>query len=195
MKLTKKIQILLLAIAILFCIATVAETYSKYLTSANSTSDISIARWRILVNDEDIRNNSDISQVITPIFLPNENISNNIIAPTSEGYFDIIIDHSAADVSFNYQIDVTTNEHSSVTDIIATGYSINGGEIITLEPGDTITNDVPNTTTVKVINLRIYITWNDDETNNMNNEADSNATKSNNPAKLDTNLTFTQIAG
>lgn len=194
MKLSKKIQILLLTIAILFCILTVADTYSKYLTSASSTSDISIARWRILVNNQDIRNNSDVSQVITPIFLSNQHISNDIIAPTSQGYFDIIIDHSAADVSFNYEINISTNENSSVTDIIATGYSINGGETIELEPGETISADVLNTTTVKVINLRIYITWDDSETNNMDNEEDTEATKSNNPAKLDTNLTFTQIA-
>ena len=194
MKLTKKIQILLLAIAFLFCILTVSETYSKYLTSANGVSDISIARWRILVNNQDIRNNSDISQVITPIFLSNEHISNDIIAPTSQGYFDIIIDHTDADVSFNYSVGITTNENSTVSDIIATGYSINGGEVIELEPDDTITADVLNTTTVKVINLRIYITWDDSENNNMDNAADAEATISGNPAKLDTNLTFTQIA-
>lgn len=193
MKLTRKVQILLFAIALLFSIMTVSDTYSKYLTSATGTSDISIARWRILVNNEDIRNNSDISQVITPIFDSNSHIAEGVIAPTSQGYFDIIIDHTAADVSFNYEIGVTTNESSSVTDIMATGYSINGGEIIELEEGDTISADVLNSTTVKVINIRIYIIWDDSETNVMNNSEDTEATISSNPAKIDTNLTFTQI--
>lgn len=193
MKLTRKVQILLFAIALLFSIMTVSDTYSKYLTSATGTSDISIARWRILVNNEDIRNNSDISQVITPIFDSNSHIAEGVIAPTSQGYFDIIIDHTAADVSFNYEIGVTTNESSSVSDIVATGYSINGGEIIELEDGDTISADVLNSTTVKVINIRIYITWDDSETNVMNNSEDTEATISSNPAKIDTNLTFTQI--
>ena len=82
--------------------------------------------------DQDIRNNSDITQTITPKFIENEHISSDIIAPLSEGYFDLIIDHTSADVSFEYEIATTVNETSSVQDIITTGYSINGGEITEL---------------------------------------------------------------
>lgn len=194
MKLTKKIQVLLICIAILFCIITISETFAKYLTTATGTSEMTIARWRILVNDQDIRNNSDISQVITPVIDSNPNIASGVIAPTSTGYFDVIIDHSAADVSFNYEMTVTNNSASSVSDIIITGYSINGGAKINLEEGETISDDIPNTVTNKVINLRIFIKWNDDdETETMDNTSDTNATSSNVNAKIDVNLVFTQL--
>lgn len=197
MSTTKKINILLACIALLFSLLVIQETFAKYLTDADGEADMNIARWKILVNNKDIRNNSDISQTLTPTFLENEHIAQNIIAPTSEGYFDIIIDHTAADVSFNYKITSNPNTNSSVSDIVTTGYSINGGEIIPLtEENNLISNDVlySNTNINKIIEVRIYIKWDDSETNKMNNEEDTNATKSSAPAKLDVNLAFKQIA-
>ena len=197
MNITKKINILLACIALLFSLLVIQETFAKYLTDADGEADMNIARWKILVNNKDIRNNSDISQTLTPTFLENEHIAQNIIAPTSEGYFDIIIDHTAADVSFNYKITSSPNTNSSVSDIVTTGYSINGGEIIPLtEENNLISNDVlySNTNINKIIEVRIYINWDDSETNKMNNEEDTNATKSSAPAKLDVNLAFKQIA-
>ena len=197
MSITKKINILLACIALLFSLLVIQDTFAKYLTDAEGEADMNIARWKILVNNKDIRNNSDISETITPTFLENEHIAQNIIAPTSEGYFDIIIDHTAADVSFNYKITSSPNTNSSVSDIVTTGYSINGGEIISLtEENNLISNDVlySSTNTNKVIEIRIYIKWDDSETNTMNNEEDTNATKNSVPAKLDVKLSFKQIA-
>ena len=197
MRITKKINILLACIALLFSLLVIQDTFAKYLTDAEGEADMNIARWKILVNNKDIRNNSDISETITPTFLENEHIAKNIIAPTSEGYFDIVIDHTAADVSFNYKITLSPNTNSSVSDIVTTGYSINGGEITSLTDGETeISNDVlySKTDTNKVIEIRIYIKWDDSETNKMDNTEDTNATKNGTPAKLDVNLSFKQIA-
>lgn len=195
MKLSKKINIILACFALLLSLLIIQDTYAKYLTEAEGTTDISIARWKILVNNQDIRNNSDISQVITPKFIENEHIANNIIAPLQEGYFDIIIDHSAADVSFEYEITTEPSQTSSVKDIITTGYQVNGGEITNItDKNYIIKNTVPLSSTQKTINTRIYIKWDDSESATMNNEADTNATKSDEPAKLDVKLSFKQVA-
>ena len=68
---------------------------------------MNIARWKIIVNNKDIRDNSSSSAIISPVFLGNDNVASDIIAPGSEGYFDLIIDAKAADVSFKYKIDIT----------------------------------------------------------------------------------------
>lgn len=196
MKLSKKINIILACIALIFSLIIIQDTYAKYLTAATGGANISIARWRILVNDQDIRNNSDITQTITPKFIENEHISSDIIAPLSEGYFDLIIDHTSADVSFEYEIATTVNETSSVQDIITTGYSINGGEITELtEENKIIKNTVPLSNEEKIITIRIYIKWDDSENATMDNEQDTQATLSDTPAKLDVNLSFKQITG
>lgn len=185
---------LLACIALLFVVLVVIDTYSKYLTEASGTTDIAIARWRILVNGQDIRNNSDVSQVITPVLYHDNNIADNILAPRSTGYFDIVIDCRDADVSFEYEIDISPNEDSSVTDLIATGYSIDGGATTNLARGDTITNQVLLSSNTQTISIRVYIEWDDVSQNaTMNNEDDTNATKSGDDAKLDVNLSFTQI--
>lgn len=194
MSIHEKVGKLIACIALLFVILVVTDTYSKYLTQASGKTDIAIARWRILVNGQDIRDNRDISQVITPVLYQDDNIASNIIAPRSTGYFDIIIDCKDADVSFEYEINISPNENSSVTDLIATGYSIDGGTTIPLARSDNITRQVLLSSNTQTISIRVYIEWDDtSENTTMNNEADTNATKSGNDAKLDVNLSFIQI--
>lgn len=196
MVLNRKIIILMSCISLLLCIVTLQDTYAKYLSSANGTTDISIARWRILVNDFDVRNSITSNSLITPVFSGNNHIAENVVAPTANGYFDIIIDGNDTDISFNYTININTSEDSLVQDIVTTGYQVDGGEIITSSSsnisGTILLNDLN-----KVKTIRIYITWvdqalNQDET--MNNQDDTNATKELNAvAKLDVNVNFIQI--
>ena len=192
-KFLQKVLILLSFVALFFSINTIIDTYGKYFTSVEEDAEIKIARWRILINGEDVRNNASTKEIITPIFLGNENISSGVIAPHAEGYFDLIIDGSNADVSFKYDISIGVSEESSVKDLIVTGYSIDEGEIIESSIDDIISNTVPLVQENKVINVRVYIKWNDDENSVMTNEEDTNATSSNIDAKLDVSLTFTQV--
>ena len=61
--------------SILICLCLISETYAKYLTSANSITNAPIARWKILVNNEDITLGTTSENIITPIFPGNDNIS------------------------------------------------------------------------------------------------------------------------
>lgn len=191
----KKIILLLAFLSLTFSIFFLQKTYAKYKTDVESTANLQVARWRIVVNNQDIRNNKETTVQITPTFTNNDNVKDNVIAPTSEGYFDIIIDCSAADVSFNYSINITTNPTSSVTDLIATGYSINNNDIIPIQNNTPITNNVLRTDNINIISIRVYIKWDDSQDATMDNIADTNATQTNNGlAKLDISLSFKQIA-
>lgn len=191
----KRITLLMACFSLLFTIVTINKTYAKYKTDISGESNLNVARWRILVNNQDIRNNSDTKAIITPTLMENENIKEGVIAPTSVGYFDIIIDCSAADVSFSYEIGTAVNATSSVNDIVVTGYSIDDGEIIAIDNDSVISNNVYNRDNVSTITLRVYIKWDDSDTASMNNEADTAATKTENSlAKLDVSLSFKQIA-
>lgn len=191
----KRITLLMACFSLLFTIVTINKTYAKYKTDISGESNLNVARWRILVNNQDIRNNSDTKAIITPTLMENENIKEGVIAPTSVGYFDIIIDCSAADVSFSYEIGTAVNATSSVNDIVVTGYSIDNGEIIAIDNDSVISNNVYNRDNVSTITLRVYIKWDDSDTASMNNEADTAATKAENSlAKLDVSLSFKQIA-
>ena len=100
MKNSKKFLLLLIFICISLLLFFIVQIYAKYKTSTEGTTSFAIANWNILVNELSIKNNSDFSNSIVPVFIENEHISNNIIAPTSEGYFDLSLDFSNVDVSF-----------------------------------------------------------------------------------------------
>ena len=181
-------------LSFILCIFFIQESYAKYLTATSENATMNVARWRILVNNKDIREGSTTNAIITPVFEGNEHIANGIIAPTSEGYFDLVIDATEADVSFKYSINFSVNNNSSVTDLIATKYSINNGEFIYLDrDNQSISNQVLQVTNTNPINIRVYVLWDDGENATMDNTADTEATKNNNTAKMDVNLSFTQL--
>lgn len=203
MKNNKKFLLLLIGIFICLLLFSIVQIYAKYLTSATGKTNITIARWNISVNNKSIKNNSDISAAIEPKFDGSTHISPDIIAPTAEGYFDLVFDFSDVDVSFKYEINVSADENSSVTDLVATGYSVVDSEQIP-DDWEKITFDTfnqPITDTVLLDDnldkrtIRVYILWNDDETTaQMTNDQDTDSTKQDSPALLYVNIAFTQIA-
>jgi len=189
----KKIFLALPFISLSISFFFIGESYAKYVSSVNNLATMSVARWRILVNNNDILNENAALQTITPTFIENEHIASNVIAPTSTGYFDLIIDAEAADVSFNYKISTNVNEDSAVKDLIVTGYSLNNGEIIEInEPDYVITDDILYSNPEKVYTIRVYIKWDDSDNATMNNVDD--VTAANKDAKIDVKLNFTQLA-
>ena len=190
----KKYVIILLFISLCLCLFFIQDSFAKYLSSASETANMNIARWKIIVNNKDIRDNSSSSAIISPVFLGNDNVAGDIIAPGSEGYFDLIIDANAADVSFKYKIDITTDENSAVKDIIAVKYKINNGEEILFTGGNqTIEKSVLHSDNTDVINIRVYIKWNDGDGSEMDNIADTAATQNKVGAILKVNMNFTQL--
>lgn len=192
MKYTKKILLLLALLSLIYTIFLINDTYAKYKSDANANTDITIARWNILVNNQDIKNNKDFSSTITPVFAGNENMASGIIAPTAEGYFDITVDYSNVDVSFSLNLNIVPN--STVTDLIITGYSINDGSIIPVENNSyNITSDILYTETPKTKKYRFYIKWDDSENAQMDNQADTAATNDGN-ASFKITASFIQLA-
>lgn len=195
MKNQKKLIILLIICLISLLVFVIVQIYAKYLSTATGDTSIKIANWNILVNDISIKQNTDISSSIVPVFPGNENIASNIIAPTAEGYFDLTFDFTETDVSFKYEINTSVSESSSVKDLVTTGYSIDGGEKQTFNAfNETISETILLNSNIKTRKIRIYILWNDDEsTSSMSNEDDTLSTSSNTPALLHVDISFTQL--
>ena len=195
MKNHKKILLILIGICICFLLFYTIQIYAKYLTSAEGSTTLIIANWNILVNDLSIKNNTDISNSIVPVFPGNEHIESGIIAPTVEGYFDLNLDFSNADVSFKYEISVTSDENSSVKDLVATGYSLDDGEKVIFENyNENISETIILSSNIDTRKVRVYIMWNDDdESQTMTNDDDTISTSSENPPLLNVNVSFTQV--
>jgi len=196
----KKIYILLIGIIILLASIIIGNTVAKYVTSASSNADINIARWQVLVNNEDVTSAATLNNIITPVFPGNNNIAQGVIAPSAEGYFDIVIDATNTDVSLRYEVTTSANEESIVQDLVLSGYSIDNGErqeIVEDENGNfKIQGDIRYNSQDKDVTLRVYIKWNDDTENGatMTNADDTSTTQEEESvAKVNVNLKFIQI--
>ena len=170
----------LVIFSLTLCVFFITESYAKYLTSTEGNAKMNVARWKIIVNNEDIKNNNSLTTQITPTFLGNDNIAENVIAPTSEGYFDLIIDATEADVSFKYNIDIEVDENSSVQDLKISKFVIDEEEIIPTDNTYSIERQVLHRDNTQIINIRVYIYWDDSESASMNNTMDTQATIDNN---------------
>ena len=190
MLLNKKIVLLIACICLFLCIVTVQDTYAKYTSSVNETTDISIARWRILVNNFDIRSSSSTNNLITPVFAGNANIASGVIAPTATGYFDIVVDATGTDLSFNYNINVSNSVDSPVNDIIVTNCTLNGSDVLVT---DGVISGTISLEDQRVNTFRVYIEWLDGTGENMDNAMDTlTTTLDESVAKVSVVANFTQ---
>lgn len=172
---SRKFRLLLACISLIILMDLIQDTYAKYVSSADATSDFTIARWAFTVNNQDIIANNDFSATIVPTIDANPNISSGVIAPTSTGYFDIIVDSSNVGVAFDQTISLDHSSDNTVTDLVFTGYKINDGTIVSLNGTNTITT----THALGEVNTnnryRFYIEWKDGTGETMDNENDTDA--------------------
>ena len=190
----RSFRILLACISLLLVINMIQDTYAKYISSASANSSFSISRWTFLVNSQDIINNADFSNTISPTWDANQNIASGVIAPTSTGHFEITIDSSSVDVAFNETITLSQGDDNTVTDLVFTGYKLNSGQVVSLNDVTTATitsshalgeQNTSNTYT-------IYVKWNDNAlTETMDNADDADAAV-NGEASIDIDINFIQ---
>lgn len=186
---TKKKAFLMMAcIWFIITFSVIQTTYAKYVTNLNANANISISYWNILVNNQNITENSDLSAVMSVVLPGSEYAKSDVLVPGSTGYFDLNIDSSQVTVPFTATISTAINEASSLkTDFVVTGYSINGGEIIELTDTNSFTysigSDVSNTL------ITIYTTWIDD---GLDSTEDTSLGILGGTAILDVNVKFEQ---
>ncbi len=189
MKTKRKVAFFLALMSLIYCLTFMQDTYAKYISSATEQADLTIARWSILVNNQDVVNQSNFSDTISPVFAGTTNIRSDVIAPTSEGYFELIINGSNTDVSFSYNISLDTTD-CDVEDLIITSYTLNGTTYT--YNGSNITGNILLSDANRTATLRFNVKWNDDAaTQSMNNAADTAV--ANGTATFDVNVNFIQL--
>lgn len=205
---SRKFKVLLVIISLSLTLSLMSNTYSRYVADTTSDIELQFANWQILVNENDITNNSASSINIVPILEENNNIATNSIAPTSKGYFDIEIDPSNVEVSFDYQINFELL-NDNMPDLLISKYALLDSNYV---EGDSLTtipitdNQINNLLTYdnstenfrfEPFKVRIYFEWYEGQDENMNDEADTQIGKeaATNDTKLQikTTISFSQI--
>lgn len=186
----RKIAIFVALLSLFYSVTLIQTTYAKYVSSAEANSNINIARWSITVNNQDVIQNSNFTNSLSPVFNNNQYIKENVIAPTSEGYFDIIIDGTNADVSFKYTVTINPISNRTIKDLKIVKYTIDD---VDYTYNDNIAGIINYNDENKTKSIRVFFIWNDDEgTQEMNNSEDTLATINGN-ANYRVNINLIQV--
>lgn len=183
-----KLKILLILVSLALTVSLMSDTYSRYVADTVGSLEVQFAKWKILVNDIDITNGNTSSIELTPVIEENSNVAANKFAPSSKGYFDIEIDPSNVEVSFDYEVTLELL-NDNLPDLLISKYSILKSDFT--ENDAIVTNDIVDnkiTGTLKYKNLstssdevfmfepftiRVYFEWFDGDTATMSDEDDT----------------------
>lgn len=203
----KKLKILLVFISLSLTLCLMSNTYSRYVADATSNLQVLFAKWQILVNSSDITNGTSSAIALVPVIEANNNVATNTVAPSSKGYFDINIDPSNVDLSFNYTINLAI-QNKNVPDLMITKYAIIDSNYVEGTPLTeiTLTNNIitgslnydkltPNFK-FKAFTIRVYFEWYEGVDEKMNDTVDTaignSAATTGETFTVSTNITFEQ---
>ena len=183
-----RLKILIGIITLAFSLSIISTTYSRYAADANGDVTFDFAKWQILINGEDITSGNVRSLNIEPNIIENKNVAAGKLAPSSLGYYDIEIDATNVETSFDLHL---TLENEDMADLKIKSYSIDGGEEVELE-GNEIDETFDYDGEFGVITIRIYFEWYDTADEEMDDEEDSNYANNHDGVTITTNLSFEQ---
>ncbi len=200
----KKVKFILLFISLSVCLGLMSNTYSRYVAGTTGNIDALLAKWQIFVNNNDITDGTNSEITFNPIFDENEYVSSGSFAPTSKGYFDIEINPTNVDVSFNYTI-VLGVENRNIPDLLITKYSILPIDYVEGSPVEVTTLNNNSITKSMIFDtedenfvfepftIRVYFEWIDGDGETMDDEADTNVAATEEELKMFASITFEQI--
>lgn len=202
-----KILVVLVSLSLTLCF--MSNTYSRYVANTTGNVEVQFAKWQILVNENDITTSSSSSIKLTPVVEQNQYVADNKVAPSSKGYFDIDIDPTNVEVSFDYSISLTI-ENTNIPDLMITKYSIVDSSYDEDKDELQINNIKDNTITGSLtydnktenfkfepFTIRIYFEWYEGTDEVMDDLSDSEVGNdaSNHSLKLNANIKFEQKLG
>lgn len=198
-----KFLVVLMSLSITLCL--MSNTYSRYVADTTGNVEVSFSKWQILVNENDITDGNTSTINLTPVIEENANVRSNKLAPSSKGYFDIDIDPSNVELSFNYDITLSVL-NQDMPDIMITKYAIldsdyqEGDELsLTVIQNNRIQgslnyNKNVNNFEFEPMTIRIYFEWYEGNNESMDDEDDTlvGIDADNTTLQMQVNMTFEQ---
>lgn len=207
----KKIRIILILLTLSVTLSFMSDTYSRYVIDTSSNVELSFANWQILLNEQDITDGTTSTLEITPVIEESNNVKENKLAPSSKGYFDILVNPSNVEVSFDYNVKVKIlNEN--LPDILISKYAIldetykEGTTTITKK--DIVDNEIKGTLlydnvtenfSFKPFTIRVFFEWYEGENETMDDKKDTeiglDAANNDTKLQIEASIKFEQNIG
>lgn len=181
-------------IFLILSILVIRTTYARYITSLTAGGSVELGRWLIKVNNQNIIENSDLSNKIIPKFIDSDYIAEGKIAPTSTGYVEINLDYQDVTVPFKYDVAFSYDDSTLIEDFKLISYSIGDGELVTVDDSFTsITETISPEDTTRTKLLKLNFSWVDGEGELLNDTQDTVRAYNLNSLGLKFDINFTQL--
>ena len=187
MTISKKIKIILLLLSLSLTMAFMSDTYSRYVADTTGDVEVQFAKWQISIFDHDITSGEKKTIDLQPVVIANEHVATNTFAPSSKGYFDIAVDPSNVNVSFEYTISLEVL-NKDMPDLMITQYSLLNevgveGDKVDIDSTSNVNGIIENAITKQVLynknepfkpfTIRIYFEWFEGEGEQQDDDADT----------------------
>lgn len=159
----------------------IANTYAKYSSTATGSGTVSVAKWAVKLNTEDITQEETFDLTFTQV--KNDNVVAGKIAPGTQMYADLVIDPAGSEVSMNYQLSLGDLSDTPVTvvkvvpcNVDAQGKVTEGKDALVADEGGnykgTISlKDQKALTSKEAVTVRVYVEWANADANNATDTA------------------------
>lgn len=172
----KKIKIIeiLLLIVVIITVFTIGDTYSKYKEQSGVNYNVSMKKWFLKVNGKDIYQENTLTTILEPEFVASEYVNDNILVPGRELCFGLDIDYSQVNIKFKVTFNIEQISETQLSDFKVYKYIGPEGEVA-VDGSSTIviSIDPEADLTTTSTSLDVYMKWNDDSNNTMDNKADT----------------------
>jgi len=184
--------VILFVILLAITLYELSSSFALFESDTELIVNSDIGKWEITVNDSLINESSTFT--ISSVHVSSDsNVREDLFAPGTNGYFEVIIDPNDTDVSIYYEIvcrtDYITNSQIALTRIE------NVGKTDLLNIADYTYAGVIPLSDIKngdVTTLRFHVTWTNNENNN---EVDSSYGDSSDDFEIPMQITFRQYTG
>lgn len=189
----RKRWLIILFVVLLFVTAyELSSSFALFESDADFVVNSDVGKWEISVNGDLIDQTNTFT--ITNVHVNNDpNVRENLFAPGTEGYFEIIIDPNDTDVSIYYEIVCRTDYITNNQIILDRIENVGKPDLINVAAytyaGVIPLSEIKNNETTT---LRFYITWTNNENNN---DVDSLYGNNSDDFEIPMEITFRQYAG
>lgn len=186
------------AIVLAVLVAVIGGTYSRYVSTANGSGDVNIAKWKVAVNDTDIT--TAVGTFDLSFTANNADTVPNKVAPGGEAVAYIDVDLSGTEVSVEVACALASDSAAKLTEVFGADYAdkvtVAVGTPVLKENATNMTLDeatkvikVGNAAMSGTVRVPITLKWTDDEANNA---ADTNTGALQNGVTIPVSLTIQQ---
>lgn len=151
----KKILWIVSILCLLITILVFTDTYGLFETNASATSNLSIGKWKIKINGNDV----SLSEVITLsdfVFSSNQHVDDGYFAPGRNAQFEVEMDMSESDVSVEYALEIDDTQIQEYPNIYFSIMDTDTNEVIY---SNTCNGIVLLNSSNRVKKLKIFINW------------------------------------